>query len=174
MTIELKEVYGQLIFSGYDTSRFTENSVTFTMADDITRDLVVALQTITYVGTEQTTLLSDPINIMIDSTDPNIWLPDSAVNAFESAFGLEIDNTTGLYLINDTHRESLRTTDAHVSFRLSDVLEGGATVSIDLPFDAFDLQAEYPLVENTTYYFPLKRASDSTQYTLGRTFLQEA
>ncbi|KAL2688992.1 hypothetical protein Neosp_003042 [[Neocosmospora] mangrovei] len=170
----LKKVYGQLIFSGYDTSRFTENAVTFTMADDITRDLVVALQAITYSGADQASLLSSPINIYIDSTDPNIWLPKSAVEAFESAFDLTLDEDTNLYLINDTHHNSLLKSDAEVSFRLSDVLDGGDTVTITLPYQAFALQAEYPLVENSSYYFPLKLAADESQYTLGRTFLQEA
>ncbi|RSL72553.1 hypothetical protein CEP53_001055 [Fusarium sp. AF-6] len=170
----LKKVYGQLIFSGYDTSRFTENAVTFTMADDITRDLVVALQAITYSGSDQASLLPSPINIYIDSTDPNIWLPKSAVKAFESAFDLTLDEDTNLYLINDTHHNSLLKSDAEVSFRLSDVLDGGDTVTITLPYQAFALRAEYPLVEKSSYYFPLKLADNESQYTLGRTFLQEA
>ncbi|EEU34955.1 uncharacterized protein NECHADRAFT_78521 [Fusarium vanettenii 77-13-4] len=170
----LKKVYGQLIFSGYDISRFTENAVTFTMANDITRDLVVALQAITYSGADQASLLSSPINIYIDSTDPNIWLPKSAVEAFETAFDLTLDEDSNLYLINDTHHNSLLKSDAEVSFRLSDVLDGGDTVTITLPYKAFALRAEYPLVEKSSYYFPLKLAADESQYTLGRTFLQEA
>ncbi|KAJ3466473.1 hypothetical protein MRS44_004037 [Fusarium solani] len=170
----LKKVYGQLIFSGYDTSRFTENAVTFTMADDITRDLVVALQAITYSGADQASLLPSPINIYIDSTDPNIWLPKSAVEAFESAFDLILDEDSNLYLINDTHHNSLLKSDAEVSFRLSDVLDGGDTVTITLPYQAFALRAEYPLVEKSSYYFPLKLAANESQCTLGRTFLQEA
>jgi hypothetical protein len=144
------------------------------MADDITRDLVVALQAITYSGENQKSLLSSPINIFIDSTDPNIWLPDDAVEAFESAFGLSLDNTTGLYLVNDSHQSALLESNAEVSFRISDVLEGGDTAMITLPYEAFNLRAEYPLVENSSYYFPLKRAANESQYTLGRTFLQEA
>ncbi|KAH9907027.1 acid protease [Xylariomycetidae sp. FL2044] len=170
----LKQVFGQLIFSGYDTSRFTENSVTFTMRDDVTRDLIVVLQSISYTGSDSAVLLSDPINIFIDSTDPNLWLPDDVVDAFEEAFGLVADNTTGMYLVNDTQHELLLNSDAEVTFRLSDVSEGGDTVTITLPYNAFDLKAEYPLVANTSYYFPLKRAANETQYTLGRTFLQEA
>ncbi|KAH8812244.1 aspartic peptidase domain-containing protein [Xylogone sp. PMI_703] len=170
----LKQVYGQLIFSGYDTSRFTENSVSFTMADDITRDLVVSLHSISYNGGNSATLLSNSIDIFIDSTDPNLWLPDDAVDAFETAFGLTLDNTTGLYLVNDTHHNALLDTNAEVTFRLSDVKSGGDTVSITLPYAAFDLTADYPLVANKSNYFPLKRANSSAQYTLGRTFLQEA
>ncbi|KAK7750152.1 hypothetical protein SLS62_007901 [Diatrype stigma] len=171
----LKQVYGQLILSGYDTSRFnTENSVSFTMADDVTRDLVVVLQSISYSGSTSAVLLSDPIPIFIDSTDPNLWLPDSVCDAFEDAFGLAVDDATGLYLVNDTQHTILQNSDAEVTFRLSDVTEGGEAVTIVLPYSAFDLTVEYPLVKNTSYYFPLKRAANSTQYTLGRVFLQEA
>ncbi|KAF5679203.1 peptidase catalytic [Fusarium heterosporum] len=170
----LKKAYGQLILSGYDSSRFIENSVSFTMADDVTRDLVVALQSITYSGADEAELLTSPIHIYIDSTDPNLWLPENAVDAFESAFDLTLDETTGLYLVNDSHHAALLASNAEVSFRLSEVLEGGSTVTIPLPYQAFDLKAEYPLVDNTSYYFPLKLAMNESQYTLGRTFLQEA
>lgn len=170
----LKQVYGQLIFSGYDTSRFKENPVSFSMAEDITRDLVVALQSISYSGSSSAALLSSSIDIMIDSTDPNLWLPADVCDAFEEAFGLTFDDETGLYLVNETHRNRLLDSNAQVSFRLSDVKSGGDTVTIILPYAAFDLTAEYPLVEKTSHYFPLKRANSSAQYTLGRTFLQEA
>lgn len=144
------------------------------MAGDVTRDLVVVLQSISYSGSDSATLLSNPINIFIDSTDPNLWLPDEVCDAFEDAFGLTVDETSGLYLVNDTHHTTLLNSDAEVSFRLSDVTTGGDSVRIVLPYNAFDLTAEYPLVENSSYYFPLKRAANETQYTLGRTFLQEA
>ncbi|KAI1330752.1 aspartic peptidase domain-containing protein [Xylariaceae sp. FL0255] len=170
----LKQVYGQLIFSGYDTSRFAENSATFTMKGDVTRDLVVVLQSISYSGSTTSVLLSDPIDIFIDSTDPNLWLPDDVCDAFEAAFGITLDETSGLYLLNDTQRTTLQNSNAQVTFRISDVDSGGDAVVITLPYEAFDLTAEYPLVDNTSYYFPLKRAANSTQYTLGRTFLQEA
>lgn len=170
----LKQVYGQLVFSGYDTSRFRENSVSFSLAEDITRDLVVVVQSISYSGSNSATLLNEPIEMFIDSTDPNIWLPEEACEAFEEAFGLQLDEESGLYLVNDTHRNRLLDSDAQVSFRLSDVRSGGDTVTIVLPYAAFDLTAEAPLVANTSHYFPLRRANSSSQYTLGRTFLQEA
>ncbi|KAF3395854.1 hypothetical protein F1880_006818, partial [Penicillium rolfsii] len=170
----LKQVYGQLIFSGYDTSRFIDNSVSFTMAEDITRDLVVYIQSISYSASTSATLLSDPIPIFIDSTDPNLWLPESACTEFEKAFGLTIDSESGLYLVNDTHNIDLLNSNAQVSFRLSDVASGGDAVTITLPYDAFALTAKAPLVQNSSYYFPLKRAANATQYTLGRVFLQEA
>ncbi|KAJ5234172.1 uncharacterized protein N7469_003340 [Penicillium citrinum] len=144
------------------------------MADDITRDLVVYLQSISYSGSTSSILLSDPIDIFIDSTDPNLWLPEKVCEEFEKAFGLTMDNDTGLYLVNDTHNTELLNSDAEVTFRLSDVGSGGDAVAITLPYEAFALTAKPPLVGNISYYFPLKRAENSTQYTLGRVFLQEA
>lgn len=170
----LKQVYGQLVLSGYDTSRLVENSASFTMAGDVTRDLVVILQSISYSGSTTATLLSEPIDIFIDSTDPYLWLPEDVCDAFEEAFGLSIDDASGLYLVNETHHTTLLNSDAEVTFRLSDVNSGGEAVRIVLPYAAFDLMAEPPLVNDSSYYFPLKRAANSTQYTLGRTFLQEA
>lgn len=144
------------------------------MADDVTRDLVVYLQSISYSGSSSATLLSEPILIFIDSTDPNLWLPESVCEAFEKAFGLTLDSESDLYLVNDTHNTELLNSNAQVTFRLSDVDHGGDAVTITLPYDAFALTAKAPLVDNSSYYFPLKRAANSTQYTLGRTFLQEA
>jgi hypothetical protein len=90
-----------LIFGGFDSSRFAPNSASFTLNEDITRDIVVAIQSITYSGTTQSTLLSTPVFAFIESTDPNIWLPEAACKAFEDAFGLAIDKA-GHYLINGT------------------------------------------------------------------------
>lgn len=167
-------MYGQLIFSGYDRSRFRENPVSFSMAEDLTRDLVVGLQSISFSGSKSANLLSKPIDIFIDSTDPNIWLPDDACDAFEEAFGLTLDTKSGLYLVNDSHRNTLLDSNAEVSFRLSDRKSGGETATVVLPYAAFDLVAKAPLVEQTSHYFPLKRAKNAKQYTLGRVFLQEA
>ncbi|TRX92403.1 hypothetical protein FHL15_006789 [Xylaria flabelliformis] len=174
----LKPEYGQLILSGYDTSRFVENTVTYAMTDDTSRELIVYLQSINYSdgrsGSLRGNLLSTPISISIDSTDPNLWLPDDVCNAFEQAFGLTTDQSTGLYLINDTHHSTLLSQNTTITFAMSNVSAGGQEVNVTLPYAAFDLIAENPLVNSTSYFFPLKRAKTPTQYTLGRTFLQEA
>lgn len=144
------------------------------MAGDITRDLVVYLQSVSYSGSTSATLLSQSIPIFIDSTDPNLWLPGDVCDAFEKAFGLSLDSKTGLYLISQTQNTKLLSSQAQVTFRLSDVSSGGSAVTIVLPYSAFALTARPPLVNGTSYYFPLKRAASPAQYTLGRTFLQEA
>jgi hypothetical protein len=145
------------------------------MANDIDRDLVVAIQGISYTGgSSQKSLLGNATYAFIESTDPNIWLPQEACTLFEEAFGLEIDNKTGLYLINSTHQANLNAADASITFTLANTVSGGATVDIQFPWKAFVLQASYPFTPETTMYFPLRVAANSSQNTLGRVFLQEA
>jgi hypothetical protein len=162
-----------LIFGGYDSSRFVSNSASFTLNEDITRDIVIAIQSITYSGTTQSTLLSTPVFTFIESTDPNIWLPEDVCLAFEKAFGLTINNA-GRYLINDTHYRNLQAENPEVTFSLSNSLSGGETVNIILPWNALVLPTAPPFTTNDTYYFPLKKAANDSQITLGRAFLQEA
>ncbi|KAF4635415.1 hypothetical protein G7Y89_g2680 [Cudoniella acicularis] len=166
--------YAQLIFGGYDSSRFQSNDVQFTLSQDVTRDIVVGVQSIIFGGTSTTSLLPTPIYAFIESTDPNIWLPLEACLLFEQAFGLTWDNSTSKYLMNTTLYTTILSQNPTVTFRLAASTTGGSTVNIVLPFSAFAVKVAYPFVANSTYYFPLQRAANSTQYTLGRTFLQEA
>lgn len=165
--------YSQLIFGGFDTSRFQPNDVKFSLSEDVTRDIVVGLQSIVYSGTSTKPLLPTPIYAFVESTDPNIWLPLEACKEFEAAFGLEWDDITSKYLINDTQFTTLSQSNPTVTFRLAASTTGGASADIVLPFQAFGLKAAYPFVPNATHYFPLQRAENATQYTLGRAFLQE-
>lgn len=176
----LKKVLGGLVLGGYDASRFAPNPVVFTFADDTSRELVVAIRgiaTSSSLGNETSQLLGGaPFLALIDSTLPYLWLPRSVCSAFEDAFGLTWDPTTSLYLVNDTQHTALTTLNPSITFTLSNSLSGSASVDIVLPYAAFDLTATYPLTPspNATRYFPLKRADNETQYTLGRAFLQEA
>jgi hypothetical protein len=61
-----------------------------------------------------------------------------------------------------------------LTFTLGNDIVDGETIFIELPYKAFDLTAEFPIYANSTNYFPLRRATDPSMYTLGRTFLQEA
>lgn len=172
-------VLASLTLGGYDTSRFVPNEVEFTFALDNTRDTVVAIQSITKPGegnTNATELLPKPIYALLDATVPQIWLPLEACQAFEQAFGLIYDTATNLYLVSESLHTSLKARNANVTFTLGQGLAGGSTVSITLPYASFDLTASVPYqgLAQSTYYFPLQRASNETQYTLGRTFMQEA
>lgn len=167
-----------MTLGGYDSSRFVPNNVTFTFAPDNERDLVVAIQTVTS-STDAgpiAQLLPDPIYAYVDSTVPQIWLPVEACRAFEEAFGLTYDNETDLYLLDQDAHEELLDLNPNVTFTLARGLAGGANVDIVLPYAAFDMQATPPYqgLAEQSYYFPLRRAANETQYTLGRVFLQES
>jgi hypothetical protein len=172
----LKGVFGSLIFGGYDASRFKPNDVIFTMTGDNMRDIVVTIRSITStadLGT--TTLMSSPTFAFIDSSVPELWLPVPVCQEFEKAFNLVLDNSTGLYLMNSSTHASLLSLNPNITVTLSNQKVGGSTMSIVLPYSAFDVNVTSPiLVNRTSFYFPIRRGEDETQYTLGRTFLQEA
>lgn len=166
-----------MTLGGYDASRFTPNGVSLRFATDVARDLVVGLQSIQFsdsITKNKELLPSGGILAFVDSTVPHIWLPISACKAFESAFGITYDAQSELYLVNNTLHNTLLAQNANVTFILGNEIKGGDTIAITLPYLSFDLQASYLYLNATTRYFPLRRAANDTQYTLGRTFLQES
>ena len=167
---------GSLTLGGFDESRFVPNNVSLNFDSNDSRSLTLAIQSITANNTLEgaVTPLSMGILALVDSTVPHIWLPASACIVFERAFGLSYDNTTDLYTVNDTVHERLRQLNPTVTLKIGDAVSGGEIVGIELPYGAFDLQASSPIYANATNYFPIRRAGNETQYTLGRTFLQEA
>ena len=170
-----KGAYGSLVFGGYDASKFVQNNVDFGFTSDVTRDLVVGLQSITLTDGAGNTrqLLPYSIRAYIDSTLPYIWLPFEACQAFEEVFDLVWNSTKEIYVVDDATHLRLTNLNPTLEFKLGNSEAGGAVVSIHLPYASFDLNATSPI--NPTFrYFPLKRAVNDTQYTLGRTFLQEA
>ena len=120
------------------------------------------------------TLLSNDIAALVDTTLPFTWLPLSICQVFEKAFGLVWNDTNQYYLVNDTIHQQLLSQKPNVTFELGNRTLGQNTVNITLPYAAFDLQASSPIFQNGTNYFPLRRASNPSQYTLGRAFFQEA
>jgi len=172
----LKSIFGSLIFGGYDASRFAPNDVVFTMTEDNLRDIVLTVRSISATTPSgNTSLMSTPEFVFIDSIVPELWLPVEVCEAFEKTFGISLDNTTGTYLVNSSTHESLLSMNPNITFTLGNQKSGGPTVDIVFPYAAFDLNVSAPLLPNSTsLYFPLMRATDESQYTLGRTFLQEA
>jgi hypothetical protein len=173
---QLKGVFGSLIFGGYDASRFTPNDVIFDMTGDNLRDIVPTIRSITSTtASGNTTLMSTAEFAFIDSTVPELWLPADVCEAFEKAFGLTLDNATGLYLVDDTTHTNLLTLNPNITITLANLKTGGPTVDIVLPYGAFDLNVTAPILPNrTSYYFPIRQAASEDEYTIGRMFLQEA
>ncbi|KAF1963202.1 acid protease [Byssothecium circinans] len=175
-----KSYLAQLILGGYDTSRFLHNTMDFSFSFSInpSRLLSVAVNSITATNTLKGTysLSSSAHFSLVDSTVPHIWLPRDICDAFETAFGLTYDSKTDLYLVNTTIRSQLQALNPSITFKLANTLSDTTSnyTNIILPYSAFDLQASYPYYPNATNYFPIRRAANDSQYTLGRTLLQEA
>ena len=168
----LGTVLGSLTLGGFDSSRFVENNVTFAFNQVDDRDLTVEIESIFMTaGNKSVHLLNNSIAAYIDSTIPYFYLPLEVCQQFEDAFGILWDDDVQAYLVNDTLHDSLQAQNASLTFSIGNTTQ---SVDISLPYAAFDLIAKYPLVTNTTRYFPLMRATNESQYTLGRAFLQEA
>ncbi|KAJ9614321.1 hypothetical protein H2200_002457 [Cladophialophora chaetospira] len=166
--------YGSLTFGGYDASRLkSDANLTLAGGSDPYRPFLLGIESITVGGYD---LLMYPIIAALDSLVSQLWLPISACQAFESAFGLEWNDEYELYTLNETQHSALVAKNSSITFQLSTGISNSTTrLYITLPYAAFDLKASPPLSGNETYfYFPLKRAANETQYILGRTFLQEA
>jgi len=173
------KAHASLVLGGHDENRYEPSELSFKMNADNVRPLQVGLQNILAENTLRgaVSLLPSSTYHLIDSTVPHIWLPDDAIDEFVSAFGLEYDKSTELYLVNDTIHEELLQRKPTVTFVIGESsTEGmGLTQNIELPYTALDLQAGYPFYENKTVnYFPIRRAVNSTQHTIGRVFLQES
>lgn len=171
----LNKVFASLTLGGYDSSRFIPNEVTFPFDQVNEQDLTVTISSITMTsGGTNSSLMRNPIQAVVDSTIPYLYLPLAVCEKFEASFGLVFNNTVQAYLVNDTLHQKLLDQDSSVTFALGNFLNLTETVDITLPYAAFDLTADYPLMPTPSRYFPLMRATNDSQYTLGRTFLQEA
>ena len=171
-------VYGSLILGGYDDSRFEPNDISFPMNNSDVREFGVEIGGMKLITNGLTTDLSTPnesISAFVDSTSPYIILPLNVCEQFELAFGLVWNETVQAYLVNDTLHDTLQKSNTSVIFTLgnADTIPGEG-FNVTLPYDAFNLNASSPLLNTPGRYFPLRRAANESQITLGRTFLQEA
>ena len=172
---------GSLTLGGYDSSRYIPNNASFVFAPDNERELVVGLAGLTASTSTQTNINLIPAGMSkttlpIDTTVAELWLPLEICQAFEKAFSLTYDNVTELYLVDDMLHALLQAQNPTVTITLDQSYSTNETAEITLPYSAFDLQAEVPYrgLKGKKRYFPLRRADNSTQYALGRMFLQEA
>jgi hypothetical protein len=153
--------------------------LTFEFASNNERDIVVGIANIVANGPTDNNvslLAGQDFDMYIDSTVSELWLPTQVCDAFEDTFGLEYNNDTGLYLLNDTVHQNLLARNASITFSLGQKAANANTVNITLPYSALDLEAKAPYrnLANDTRYFPIRRAQKDKQFILGRTFLQEA
>ncbi|KAH7076823.1 aspartic peptidase domain-containing protein [Paraphoma chrysanthemicola] len=165
------KVPGSLVLGGYDRSRHSNK----TLLVPSTLDIIVGVQkmTSTFANGTSTTLLSNGIIATIDTNVQDIWLPASVCDTIASTLGLTYFEAAQRYVVTDTTRNALQTTPPTLVFTIGTSATGGDTITIEIPYAAFDLQARYPIFGTQSNYFPLRRAANDSQYTLGRVFMQE-
>ena len=170
------QVHASLTLGGYDTRRFEGKVLAnIPFGSDISKDLVVRLQAISYDTIGSSPLLTDSVYVFIDSLVTHLWLPLEVCQAFERAFNLTWNSSAELYLIDEHVHQTLVSQNPTFTFTLASTNDSSQNVDIALPYAAFDLHVSEPIVSGAPQrYFPLKQAQNSSQYILGRVFLQEA
>lgn len=171
-----------LIFGGYDRNRFIEPALSCTL--NPSEQPSVAVQAITVSGNATATLLdaSQARLFTIDSSTPYFWMPEDVCESFAKHLNLTYDESLRLYTYgSDSQLGKLNNANISFTFTLADSVDSGHAVNITIPFDAFHQKLTYPYpnlprsaLKSGLSYFPLRKLTNSTHYTLGRAFLQEA
>ena len=149
--------------------------VSIPMPSEGNTSLAVGVQSVEYrVETNVVSLTHSTggFEAVIDSTLPYLWLPPTVCDSLADMFRLTYDNTTGLYTVNETAHNFNLQQKASLAFKVgASSGPSNSFTSIVLPYRALDLDASFPIYENATNYFPIKRSTG--QLVLGRAFLQE-
>jgi hypothetical protein len=188
---ELKGVLNSLTLGGYDANRLVPHNTSFTLSSSKVPQTFINSISVTSPATANATATTvsllnaaDRVTAIIDSSTPFLWLPATVCDRFASALGLTYNDSLNLYTFdsNESQHDILAASQLSFTFSLSDFSSATDLVNITLPYAAFDLKLIYPAILNTNYgdadstkyYFPLRRALNEAQYTIGRAFLQEA
>jgi hypothetical protein len=149
--------------------------LTIPTSEDDERPLTVGIQNIVVTNSLNGSLTLSEVGFLapIDSSVSELWLPRSICDRIEAAFGLQYHEITDRYILLDSTREQLRQLSPVLTFTIGTDIVEGRSITIQLPYSAFDLQASYPIFASTTNYFPIRRAANESQYVIGRAFLQE-
>lgn len=166
--------FGSLTLGGYDAAIAGDKNITIPFDPDTSRSLSLNINTISTNSSSNHLLPGGLINSFIDSTVAQIWLPQDACDAFANTFALTWDADAMRYAVNESTHNHLIAQNPTITFNIANPSAQDQILAITLPYKAFDLNMTDPDSGNSTRYFPLMPAANSTQYTIGRTFLQES
>ena len=187
----LKGVPASLTLGGIDANRFTPNDMSFTLGPNYAP--IVAINSISVSsGADELppNWSSNPIGLMarleagtftIDTSTPFLWLPESVCDKFAATLNLTYNDTLQLYFFeNSSSPEILRGWDLTFNFSIGNLPGDENNIELSFPYSAFDVYLSFPYPNldadfsaPPTNYFPLRRAANNSQYTIGRAFLQE-
>lgn len=179
---------GSLTLGGVDSIRYVSNSFSFALANG--NIPTVALKSMQLSASSQpTNWSSNPLQLMpqnlagmftIDSSTPYLWLPETVCENIAQALSLTWDADLELYVLASGTAQDRVNMGLEFTFDLAVSLASNELIALKVSYDAFNLQLSYPYPGLTqTYstetlpYFPMRRANNTLQYTIGRAFLQE-
>ena len=152
------------------------HDITFPFGPDTNRELLV------YINSISANPGSGPIRVaiyaLLDSLVPDLWLPVEICEKIRDSFGLQYNSSINKYFINDTIHNNLSRSNTRLSFLLGgDAPDPNETVNVTVPYNSLSLIDKSPSLgidPNGSRYFPLRQAENSSQYTIGRAFFQNA
>ncbi|KAJ2981549.1 hypothetical protein NUW58_g6661 [Xylaria curta] len=178
---------GSLYFGGYDRNRIVGDILTET--DDYTKAISLKDISITVIdgsspweftskngllAANNASISTGGIKVSVDGCSPYLTLPKSTCDAIADHLPVKYNEKLGLYIWqeNDEKYTQVVSSASTLDFKF---LAGSNTqyITISIPFRHLNLTLTEPLVENDQRYFPCY-TGPSSQYTLGRAFLQDA
>lgn len=157
---------------GFDSFRFENESViNIPFAQNDQKLFTIRVKNVS--SSMSGSLSSSNFDATIDPGVAYMWLPSEVCDAFASTFDLDFNSSTQLYIIKESVHEKNIAEQTRVNFTICNADD--TCTELTFPYTAFALNASYPLIPTLEpkKYFPMKRANNSGQYTLGRAFLQE-
>ncbi|KAJ3479275.1 hypothetical protein NLG97_g8358 [Lecanicillium saksenae] len=188
-----------LTLGGYDSARFVEHDTLFTITQSDNSPRVNVRGISVYndhkpsAWSSSTNVLSDyddRFTGLVDSTTPYLWLPAKICESFATALNLTYNETFKLYTLTNQQYQDYSTSDAYsFTFSLSSIdnldnfglpLSAPGVVNITIPIKTFIGSLSYPFAKEAIKYgqpgvpyFMLRKATNSSEVIIGRSFLQE-
>ncbi|QDS77617.1 hypothetical protein FKW77_002389 [Venturia effusa] len=169
-----------LVLGGYDQARTKGQSATFALSAGglASSELKVSVASfqISYRNSSGQAAVPSLFDAIIDSTLPYLFLPTATCDWLATLLHLEYDRYTNLYTIDRDTLASNRDNIHLFSMTIGPTSSANtsSTVTIDFPYDAFNVNATwYWNYNGTQAIFPIQRAPSETA-VLGRPFFQEA
>lgn len=137
-----QHIPGSFILGGYDRTLKQDNkSVSVPYSGSLTVGLNHLRTNATAEG-----LLAEPINAVIDTTIPFMYLPQNVCQAFEKVFNLTWDSTWELYMVDEQRHQALTALNPNFQFDVGSYAGSTDGVAVTLPYSAFGMQ-KVPRIE---------------------------
>jgi hypothetical protein len=187
LLIGLTGAPASLTIGGVDELRFEPNDVSFNLSYQGLPVVLLSSVEVLSVDADRNSTTTSLLEALIDSyftldsSTSYIWLPEDTCDMFSQALNLTYNETLELYTYPAGGYDDLASSNISFTFSLNDTSSALTGTNITLPFSAFDHNISYPYpnfdpneTTSTLPYFPIKRASNSNDYRIGRVFFQEA